>query len=153
LRALLGVTIYLFNYIKNKFYKITDGLNNVINSINAQQFVYFAKRDNIAVLNKVMLYIKRNEHTKNLIIVHVVDPSKKDESEFIASFKKVVEIINEEYPDIYVKGQVIEGLFGPELIRDLSKRWNIPINFMFIASPGDHFLYKVESLGGVRLII
>lgn len=153
LRALLGVTIYLFNFIKNKFLKIIDGLNNVINSINSQQFVYFAKRDNIAILNKVMLYIKNNEHTKNLRIVHVVDPSKEDESEFIVSFKKVVEIINEEYPDIDVIGQVVEGVFGPELIKDLSKEWKIPINFMFIASPGDHFLFKVEALGGVRLII
>jgi amino acid transporter len=153
LRTLLGITIYLFNYIKDKFLKFTNGLNNTINSINAQQFVYFAKRDNIAVLNKVMLYIKDNEHTKNLRIVHVIDPTKADESEFIASFNKVVEIINDEYPDIDVKGQVIKGIFSPELIKDLSKEWNIPINFMFIASPGDHFIYKVEELGGVRLII
>ncbi|BAX82538.1 APC family permease [Labilibaculum antarcticum] len=153
LRGLLGVSIYIFNYIKNWFLQISSNLNNVINSINAQQFIYFAKRDNIAILNKVMLYIKSNEHTKNLKIVHVVDPSKEDESEFIASFKKVVEIINEEYPEIEVEALIIEGIFGPELIKELSAKWKVPINFMFIASPGDHFLYKVEELGGVRLII
>jgi hypothetical protein len=43
--------------------------------------------------------------------------------------------------------------FSPELIRELSKEWNIPINFMFIGSPGDHFPYKIEELGGARLII
>ena len=75
LRALLGVSIYIFNYIKNWFLQISSHLNNVINSINAQQFVYFTKRDNIAVLNKVMLYIKNNEHTKNLKIDHVATPS------------------------------------------------------------------------------
>ena len=72
---------------------------------------------------------------------------------FIKDFKKVVGIINEEYPEIDVKGLVVEGVFGPELIRDFSKEWNIPINFMFIASPGDHFPYRVQDLGGVRLII
>jgi len=153
LRAFLGVLIYLFNKIKNWFLNISNFLNQIINSINEQQFIYFAKRDNISVLNKVMLYIKNNEHTKNLRIVHVTDPTKKDEPEFIENFKKVVEIINEEYPEIGVQAMVIEGEFGPELIKKLSHELKIPINFMFIASPGDHFLYKVEELGGVRLII
>ena len=153
LRAMLGVSIYIFNYIKNWFLKISRNLNNLINTINAQQFVYFAKRDNIAVLNKVILYIKTNEHTKNLRIVHVVDPSKEDEPEFIVGFEKVVKIIDEEYPEIDIESNIVKGVFGPELIKELSKEWKIPINFMFIASPGDHFLYKVEELGGVRLII
>ena len=47
----------------------------------------------------------------------------------------------------------MKGQFGPELIRELSDKWKIPINFMFIGSPGDHFPYRVEELGGVRLII
>ncbi len=153
LRTLLMIIIHIFNYFKDWFLKISTRLNNLINMINAQQFVYFAKRDNIAVLNKVMLYIKHNENTKNLKIVHVVDPSKVDESDFIKSFKKVVEIINEEYPEIDVVGDIVEGVFGPELIKELSSQWKIPINFMFIASPGDHFPYRVEQLGGVRLII
>ncbi|MBK5284117.1 MAG: hypothetical protein JJE25_01835, partial [Bacteroidia bacterium] len=47
----------------------------------------------------------------------------------------------------------IAGTFGPELIDRLSTEWNIPKNFMFISSPGDHFPYKISELGGVRLII
>ena len=47
----------------------------------------------------------------------------------------------------------IEGEFGPELIQQLSGKWRIPTNFMFIGSPGDHFPYRIEELGGVRLII
>ncbi len=153
LRASLGVVIYIFNYFKDWFLKISTRLNKTINSINAQQFVYFAKRDNISVLNKVMLYIKTNESTKNLKIVHVIDPTRKDEAHFIKDFKKVVEIMDKEYPEIGVTGEIVEGVFGPELIKKLGKQWRIPTNFMFIASPGDHFPYRVEELGGVRLII
>ncbi|WP_178990189.1 hypothetical protein [Winogradskyella schleiferi] len=47
----------------------------------------------------------------------------------------------------------MEDDFGPEFIHKLSKQWDIPVNFMFIGSPGDHFPYRVEELGGVRLII
>ncbi len=153
LRASLGIMIYIFNNFKDWFLKISTRLNDLINSINSQQFVYFAKRDNLAVLNKVMLYIKNNENTKNLKIVHVVDPSMQDESEFIKNFKKVVKIIDEEYPEVVVSGEIVEGVFGPELIKKLCKTWKIPVNFMFIASPGDHFPYRIEELGGVRLII
>ena len=48
---------------------------------------------------------------------------------------------------------VEKGQFGPKLIQKLSKEWRIPTNFMFIASPGDHFLYGLAELGGVRLIV
>ena len=43
--------------------------------------------------------------------------------------------------------------FNPELIHRLSEEWKIPKNFMFIGSPGDHFIYGLAELGGVRLII
>ncbi|MFH2130325.1 MAG: APC family permease [bacterium] len=153
LRMLLQITMYLFRYIESWFLKISNKLNNLIHAINSQKFVYFAKRDSIVILNKVLLYIKQNEHTRSLKIVHVADPSKKDEAEFIDKFKRVVQIINEEYPEVDIEGLIVEGVFGPELIQKLSKEWKIPVNFMFIASPGDHFLYRVEDLGGVRLII
>lgn len=49
--------------------------------------------------------------------------------------------------------EVVHGVFGPEIIDKLSRQWNVPKNFMFIGSPGDHFLYGLAELGGVRLII
>ena len=53
--------------------------------------------------------------------------------------------------DIELAVQV--GQFGPDLIEELSKKWRIPTNLMFIGSPGNHFLYGLAELGGVRLII
>jgi hypothetical protein len=47
----------------------------------------------------------------------------------------------------------MEGIFNPDTIEQLSKKWKIPKNFMFISSPGEKFSYKVEELGGVRLIL
>lgn len=153
LRGILNILRYIFSYIQDWFRLTTRKINTVINRINDQNFIYFAKRDNLAVLNKVMLYIKQNEHTRNLKVVHVVETSKSDEKDFIVKFKNAVDVIDEEYPEIGVESLVVEGEFGPALIRELSEKWKIPINFMFIASPGDHFPYKVEELGGVRLII
>ena len=57
------------------------------------------------------------------------------------------------YPEIDIEFVVQIGEFGPDLIHKLSREWKIPPNFMFIASPGDEFLYGLAELGGVRLII
>ncbi len=64
-----------------------------------------------------------------------------------------IEVLDREYPRIKIEYIQLDGIFGPNLIRELSKKWDIPINFMFIGSPGDHFPYQVSELGGVRLII
>ncbi len=48
---------------------------------------------------------------------------------------------------------VEQGEFTPKLIKKLSEKWDIPINFMFIGSPSDKFPHRIEDLGGVRLII
>ncbi|HDO30607.1 MAG TPA: APC family permease, partial [Desulfobacteraceae bacterium] len=66
---------------------------------------------------------------------------------------KDIEFLDREYPEIDIELVKLKGEFGPKMIQDLSKKWNIPVNFMFIGSPGDHFPYRIEALGGVRLII
>ena len=64
-----------------------------------------------------------------------------------------IDFLDMEYPEIKVEFVIEKGTFSPKLIETLSKKWNIPINFMFIGSPSDKFPYKIEELGGVRLII
>ena len=56
-------------------------------------------------------------------------------------------------PEIDIEFTTVKGPFDPELIKKLSKEWKIPINFMFIGSPGDKFPYRLEDLVGVQLII
>jgi hypothetical protein len=123
-------------------------LQNLSIKINSQEFVFFTKGDDIAILNKVLQYVENNETTKKLKIVHV----KKDE-ESNNALKKDLEVLDRAYDDIDIEYLEIKGEFGPEMIDELSKKWNIPKNFMFIASPGNKFSYRVSDLGGVRLIM
>ena len=111
--------------------------------------MFFTKGDNVEVLNKVMLYIKRNEHTRKLKIVAVTGKGETVHPQLISD----IDLLDREYPAIKIEFILMEGIFGPELIRRLSKEWNIPFNFMFIGSPDDRFPYQIEKLGGVRLII
>jgi len=116
--------------------------------INSQEFVFFTKGDNIAILNKVLQYVEGNETTKKLKIVYITSGISDSEA-----LRKDLEVLDRAYDQIDIEYLEIEGVFGPEIIDELSKKWNIPKNFMFIGSPGNKFSYRVSDLGGVRLIM
>lgn len=149
LKLLLRFMHYIFDPVRKGVYNFDKRIIRLINKINEQEFVFFTKGDHIATLNKVILYVKRNEHTKKIKIVHVLEKG----SIVPKNLKTEVDFLNREYPDIKLELIMIKGKFSPELIQSLSKKWNIPVNFMFIGSPSEKFNFKVEELGGVRLVI
>lgn len=149
LKFLLKAIHYVFDPFRRVVLKTDKKILAIINNINSQEFVYFTKDDNVATLNKVMQYIERNEHTKKLKVVTAT----KNGNPITDQFRNDIDVIDREYPSIKIDFIELDDQFGPELLTRLSTEWNIPINFMFIASPGDHFPYKIEELGGVRLII
>lgn len=149
LKFLLKAIHYVFDPFRRMVLKTDKKILAIINNINSQEFVYFTKDDNVETLNKVMLYIERNEHTKKLKVVTAL----KNGNPITEQFRNDIDVIDREYPSIKIDFIELDDHFGPELLSRLSTEWNIPINFMFIASPGDHFPYKIEELGGVRLII
>ena len=140
--AILKVILKIVKYVN-------DNIISTINSIIKQEFVFFTKDDDLSHLNKVMLYIRNNEHTKKIKIVTILKPGKK----VSAKLKTDIEFLDREYPGTKIDFIVLEGEFGPQLIKELSAKWKIPVNFMFIASPSDKFPFKIEDLGGVRLIM
>ncbi|MCB9848237.1 MAG: APC family permease [Phycisphaeraceae bacterium] len=128
---------------------LAQRIRGKIDEINAQQVVFFTRGDNLANLNNVMLYIRKNEHTNRAKVVTVV----RSQDEIPPKLKGHLEFLDEAYPDIDVEFVAVEGRFGPELIQKLSQEWRVPVNLMFIGSPGEGFIYGLAELGGVRLII
>ncbi len=120
-----------------------------IDQINSQQIVFFTHGDDIANLNEVMLYVRRNEHTNRIKIVTVVASGQPEPP----AIRGELEVLNRAYPEIDIEFVVREGVFGPELIQVLSDEWQIPTNLMFIGSPTGHLDVSLSELGGVRLII
>jgi len=149
LKFLLSAIHTLFDPIRKLVFRIDKNILATINHINSQEFVFFTKGDNIATLNKVMLYIIKNEHTKKIKIVLALDKGQ----EVPPNLPMEMAFLGKEYPEIKIEFLVVDGKFSPDLIQKLSKQWNIPVNFMFIGSPSNKFPYKIEELGGVRLII
>ena len=65
------------------------------------------------------------------------------DDELCENLKKDIEFLDREYPEVDIEYVEVKGKFGPELINRLSAEWEIPVNFMFIGSPGDHFPYRI----------
>jgi len=151
--SIFKVFLKILDYVfpdKNKIFKKLNRLiKQTITNISKQQFVYFTNHDDVSVLNKVLLYISENESTKRVKIVTVLN----DGEAIATNLKEDIETLDRAYPLINVEFIIESGVFGPEKIKELSKRWHIPTNFMFIASPGHKFPYKIQELGEVRLII
>jgi len=149
LKFLLTLIHYVFDPMRRFVFKTDKRILTLIQKINNQEFVFFTKGENIASLNQVMLYVTRNEHTRKIKIVLVLD---KDET-IPKNLPQEIEFLDKEYPEIKVEFVVEKGKFSPEMIEKLSRKWNIPINFMFMGSPSEKFPYKIEDFGGVRIII
>lgn len=149
LKILLKVIESVFDPIRKYVVRLDRGIQRTIDEINSQEFVFFTKGDSLSTLNKVMLYISKNEHTKKIKIVVV-----ENENHIVPKkLAEEIDFLDREYPEIDIEFIIEKGHFSPELIKMLSERWNIPINFMFIGSPSDKFPYEIVELGGVRLII
>ncbi len=149
LRLIIKFLQFLFEPIKNFVFKSNLAILDTINTINKQEFVFFTKGDSLSNLNKVMLYILRNENTRRIKIVTVLPEWEKVSK----TLSQEIKFLDGEYEEIEVDFVVLHWEFCPKLIHDLSREWKIPVNFMFIGSPSDKFPYSIEELGGVRLII
>jgi amino acid transporter len=149
LKAALSLVRSMTAGIVGPMTKLTKAVREKIEEINAQQIVFFTRGDNIANLNNAMLYVRNNEHTNRLKIVIVTN----DHVQTPENLAQELEFLDHAYPEIDIEFVQHEGQFGPELIQELSDKWNIPKNLMFIGSPGGRLPYDLGELGGVRLII
>ena len=151
--GLLKASLFMLRRISQSIGDTTTAVSQAIRikieEINSQQVVFFTRGEQLHNLNEALLYVRNNEHTNRIKVVTVVQ----DESEVPPRLKKDLKFLDEAYPEIDIEFVVQHGKFGPKLIQELSKEWNVPANFMFIGSPGDHFLYGLAELGGVRLIV
>ncbi|KAH9114220.1 hypothetical protein AeMF1_011654 [Aphanomyces euteiches] len=118
-----------------------------IQAINAPPIVFFCKHVSLSLLNKAVLYVRKNEHTENLKIVHVHAPGTPEPE----GFADIVAVFDRMYPKLKIDYVAIEGTFEPALVQWLSSELHISTNMMFIRQPDNIDAHKV-SLLGVRVI-
>ena len=150
---IMTVMVKTMESITKNFRKLAiisqKSLHRSMHRLRSQEFVFFSKGDDIATINKVMIYISQNEVTNKVKIVTILKNHKQPPEQFLSDFRT----LDRAYPEMDMEFIVLEGTFDPAMVDKLSNEWNIPKNFMFISSPGEKFSFRVEELGGVRLIL
>jgi hypothetical protein len=108
----IDVLIKLIEFLYSPLRKFVVVVNRYLfkakRRLHSQEFVFFTKKDNVAILNKVMQYVQANESTKKLKIVNVIKDGEDNEL-----LKKDLEVLDRAYPEIDIEFIEIEGYSDP----------------------------------------
>ncbi|CAI5732840.1 unnamed protein product [Peronospora destructor] len=142
------------NHDENEMHSLRTGarggqtIARFIREINEPAVFFFCKTPNLNIINKAILYVRTNEQTHTLFIVHchprgMVVPE---------GFKETVLMFDNVYLKIKLNFLSVEGPFGPAMVEWVSRKYNQPKNHMFIKQPNYNFAHTIAALGGVRVI-
>jgi amino acid transporter len=149
LKLVLFVSRSLLEKVQGMNHWLRTRITDNIDRINKQSVIYFAKGADPSELNRAALYVMENEQTDRLRVIHVYE-NEKDIPPELAGHLHTIDRL---YPELRIDFIAVKGDFGPALIDALARRLNVPKNYMFIGTPGDHFPHRINALGGVRLIL
>ncbi|OQR82549.1 hypothetical protein ACHHYP_15868 [Achlya hypogyna] len=110
--------------------------------------VFFCKQPDLPSINKAILYVRQNEQSSRLVIVHVFDA----ETGVPDLFGESIVMFDRIYPKLKIDFVAVQSIFGPALIEWVATEYSIPKNMMFIKQPSADAAFNIASLGGVRII-
>ncbi len=107
-------------------------------------------------LYKALEYIRKNETSRNIVIVHCLENGDHDHpKKYEDTFAEFLRVFHEAkvFPNFKMEYVVeTEGEFGPETIRKYANRFKVSLNSVFVGSIHDSHGFTFEEMGGVRII-
>jgi amino acid transporter len=149
LKLVLAISRAVLESLMSLNQQIRSVVRSKIEAINSRKVIYFTKGADPAELNRAALYVRENEPTNQLLVIHAY----REEGEVPGELAEHLSTIDHLYPRLRIDFVAVRGEFGPELIELLSRRLGVPKNYMFIGTPGNRFPHRIDELGGVRLIL
>jgi len=90
------------------------------------------------------MYVRQNEETSCLKIVHFHDDQKKAP---VSEIEANAKILDEAFPEITIDLVLIEDSFTPSNVAALAHHLQIPRSLMFISCPGDRLPQSIDEFG------
>ncbi|TMW69548.1 hypothetical protein Poli38472_001704 [Pythium oligandrum] len=118
-------------------------ITKAILDINDAPIIFFSKYPDMTIINKAILYVRKNEQTSNLRVVHMYNDDVDGGVESGASmetrkeFENIIALFGHIYPKLKIDFVSLYGLFEPATVKWVSETMHVPTNLMFIAQPGD----------------
>ncbi|KAF1336717.1 Transmembrane protein, partial [Globisporangium splendens] len=125
-------------------------ITRAIVEINQTPIIFFAKSPDLTILNKAIVYVRNNEQTHNLRIIHVYGDEEADAS-VLAAFEQTIALFDHMYPKLRIDFVSVEGEFTPAVVEWIAESMKVPKNMMFIKQPSNFAAHKV-STSGIRII-
>lgn len=120
-----------------------SSLVNAIRRLKTQPVCILVNSDEINQLFRMVLYVRENEETSRLKIVHFVsDAEKGPPSELEAN----TQILDEAFPELTIDLVLVSGEFESKTVAALSHKLGIPTSLMFMNCPGSHFTHSMAEL-------
>ncbi|KXN88407.1 hypothetical protein AN958_07313 [Leucoagaricus sp. SymC.cos] len=117
-------------------------LVTTIQWLKKQPVCILVNNDEMSQLFRMVIYVRKNEETSCLKIVHFFDEEKGVPSELEANAR----ILDEAFPELTIDLILIPGQFEPKSVAALSHRLNIPTSLMFMNCPGLNFRHSIAEL-------
>jgi amino acid transporter len=107
-------------------------------------------------LFKALDYIRKNETSRNLVIVYCVGRKMTEHpKERIKKFEEYLHVFKEGnvFPHFTIEFLTeMETPFGPDVIRRYANRFRVSLNNVFVGSIHEFHDFSFEDMGGVRII-
>ncbi|KAE9388572.1 hypothetical protein BT96DRAFT_1073353 [Gymnopus androsaceus JB14] len=122
---------------------LADKLVHLIVNHKRQPVCILVKTDDINRLLRMIHYVRDNEETSCVKIVHFVDEEIGLPSELEANAR----ILDEAFPEITIDLIIVPGMFSPVTVATLARHLDIQPSLMFMSCPGPRFGYGVAEMG------
>ncbi|KXN87169.1 hypothetical protein AN958_09133, partial [Leucoagaricus sp. SymC.cos] len=116
-------------------------LVNAIQRSKNQPICILVNTDEINQLLRMVSYVRKNEETSCLKIVHLLDEEKEAPSELEAN----IQILDEAFPELTIDLLLVPGLFEPKAVAALSHNLNVPTSLMFMGCPGSASTHSIAE--------
>jgi len=146
---ILKFIVHLENQLMDKIFIWRSVMVDKIMDITSQKVLVFTRGGNLSKLRRALDYIIRNEDSQKVYVVYLQrvkdDPVGKE-------LEADLEVLGRTYPELDIEFVCREATFGPKIVHEFSREFNIPINNMFIGAPEEKHDFTIQDLGGVRVI-
>eukprot|EP00501_MAST-03F_sp_TOSAG23-6_P001830 GSMAST32.ASY1.ANO1.1908.1 assembled CDS len=143
LKMYLRGSYKLFRHFKSFRQRWDITAKQMMAEIADKKVVFFLKNDSLVILNKAILYVRENEETAKMLVVHVYDP----EVGVPKNLYEHVQLLDSIYPKIQVSCICMSGTFSPSSVQWIARELGVSMNMMFITCPDSNFRHKVSELG------
>eukprot|EP00811_Abedinium_folium_P002376 NODE_1217_length_2556_cov_18.228489.p1 GENE.NODE_1217_length_2556_cov_18.228489~~NODE_1217_length_2556_cov_18.228489.p1 ORF type:complete len:724 (-),score=208.07 NODE_1217_length_2556_cov_18.228489:152-2323(-) len=113
-----------------------------------QGVVYFTRTANLSQINMALQYIEENEEARWVRVIHVYS----DPDEIPPHLLEYVQLLDCVYPKIRIDCILVQGEFGPAIVKFISQQIDVRVNCMFINCPKTNFQHTLDNMGGTRVI-